>query len=337
MKRITITDVAREAGVAVSTVSFVLNRLPADTKLKESTRQKVLEVASRLGYRPNQLARAMVRGHTQTIGFFAPYIAAEWIAEVLHGFSETASESHYFVKALSVDSENWRNVLGKVLDSKPAAIACHELLHSVEVPLFREAKAQGLYCGVVGESTVDGWDCEVRVNTDAAAEQVVSHLVQLGHRQILHLSGKQELGSGLHREQSYRRAMKKFGISPKVFRGDYEIASTALAARKILDSPSPPTAIYCANDPMALVVMRTARSLGLKIPEDLSVVGYSDLLMAQLSDPPLTTVNERLSACGRFLAHKLISHLQKTNSNGGLSEPPKPELVVRHSTGPARG
>lgn len=336
-ERVTLSRVAAEAGVAVSTVSFVLNDAPLAQKLTAETRERVWAAAKKLGYRPNELARAMVKGRTRVIAFCLPFVAMEWVARTLDGFVMEVSGANFFVKTVPIHGDDWREVFAQAMDGKPAAVVVHELFREQEEWIAREAALHGVICAGAGTTARDEWDVAAVPDSADAARQVVGHLAELGHRRILHLGGNPELASGVVREKDYRQAMVDAGLKPDVFWAHFRLEDAARAVRDRMRGSRAPTAIYCANDPMAMVVLRTLRELGLRVPEDVSVVGYSDLMMAHLADPPLTSVNERLTELGICLAKALLPRLS-THSH---RSPPcvkkvAPQLEIRSSTGPVR-
>lgn len=335
--RVTLSQVARRAGVSVSTASFVLNDAPLAEKLSTATRAKVRRAARSLGYRPNELARAMVKGQTRVVAFCVPYVGAEWIARSLDGFIQEAGKQNYFVKAVPMLKDNWKEDFDRILDAQPAAVVCHELFHKQESHICTLAKRHGIPAGCTGESLIRAWNFAVTPDTGQAARRVIEHLAALGHHRIVHLGGDPGLASASLREQSYRAEMKRCGLKPEVHWAHYRLEDADRITRRLVDGHRGPLAIYCANDPMALVVLRTLRSLGLQVPRDASVVGYSDLMAAHLSDPPLTTVNEKIGECAGELARLLFAHLQSERplKSARPRQLVPSELVVRGSTGPA--
>ncbi|MDX2082021.1 MAG: LacI family DNA-binding transcriptional regulator [Terrimicrobiaceae bacterium] len=334
--RVTLTRVAEEAKVAVSTVSFVLNDAPLAKKLTPETRERVWAAARKLGYRPNELARAMVKGRTRVIAFCLPFVAMEWVARTLDGFVMEASKGNFFVKTVPMHGDDWREVFAQAMDAKPAAVVVHELFREQEEWIAREAAAHHVLCAGAGTTAIRKWDVSAAPDTADAARQVVHHLAELGHRRILHLGGNPDLASGVTRERDYRRAMLEQGLKPDVVWAHFRLEDAERAVRERLREKNSPTAIYCANDPMAMVVLRTVRAIGLRVPDDVSVVGYSDLMMAHLADPALTSVNELLTEVGISLGKCLLTKMQAANPAGSSGHVlVRPRLEVRSSTGPA--
>jgi DNA-binding LacI/PurR family transcriptional regulator len=340
---ITMQDVAQRAGVSKSTVSFVLNnRQRADGTISEDTRQRVMEAASALGYRRNELARAVGAGKSRMIGFLATDLAYEPVARMMAGALTEAQDNGYTLKVLRMEH----------MSIDDAAIQhCIELrLSGVLVVYQEEGSVHRLYqemsqykvpVAILDNSISQPWAARVISDDVEGTRLAIEHLVALGHQRIACISGAPFIVSAVVRADSYRAAMTEFGLAVPddyIAWADWEIEPARRAARQLLNLPAKrrPTAIFCAGDLMAMVAIREARKMGLRIPEDLSVVGYADFKMASLCDPALTTVAQPFEQMGQIAVQQLWSYgkgdepgREKTNECIVPTQ-----LVVRDSTAP---
>jgi DNA-binding LacI/PurR family transcriptional regulator len=342
-RRATGKDVAEKAGVSLTTVSFVLNG-KADVAISDETRQRVIEAARELGYRPNSLVRGLVRGRTQTIGVIVPRLDSSFHAAVVHGIQSVCDAKGY--RILLADSE-------------------HGFLHEKrEVELLLQYRADGLISValpddapnadvrswvaglvadrvalvVVDDSTVaDLTDC-VMADDVLGARMIVEHLIGLGHRRIAHLSAGEAMSSSRDRCAGYLAALAGSGLDAdpsliagtSYFMSDDEIAAAFLA---LLARRPRPTAVFAANDDMAAACISAARARRMRIPTDLAVAGYGDTAAGRILQ--ITTVQQDPVLMGRTAADRLFERLDRPDL------PPKRivlpvEVVPRSSTVPPR-
>lgn len=339
---VTMREIAQHVGVSYSTVSFVLSDRETPVRISDKTRGRVLAAAAALGYQRNEMARAMVSGRSRFFGFIVVEPDYEPVSHMLAGALDEADEQGYFVKVLrardfQIDQKLIDKCLALRLEGvvslylKPGeAERLHHALSRFQIP-------------VVTLETCNPRDWGTRIYSDdaAACDQVIEHLHALGHHRIAFIAGKTDSEAGRLRECGYLAAMKARGLDVPtgyLARGDWEIAPTEQATRELLEHPAGrPTAIFCANDQMALVAIRTARAAAFQVPRDLSVVGFTDLAMAELCDPPLTTVAQPFHEMGRSAVRHLISASQREPETRNLCQEDVlgAFLVVRQSSGPA--
>jgi LacI family transcriptional regulator len=328
--RVTINDVARAAGVSVSTVSKVVNRR---YDVAPATSQRVLGVVAELGYETSLVASSLRRRRTNVIGILVAEFES-FSAELLKGVSAAASGTGYELLAYSgrvadESSTGWERrslsrLAGTLIDG--AIIVTPTMLTpTTSIPVV----AIDPHSGPGGPSTIDS-------DNVGGARAATRHLIELGHRRIAHIRGRSDLASAQLREVGYRESLAeaKIAFDPALVRdGGYQAALTAEAARELLTGPDRPTAVFAANDMSALGVMKVAGELGLRVPEDLSVIGFDDIPEAVRSLPPLTTVAQPLHDLGAQALRMLIELLDGHEVPGHVQLPA--ELVVRASTGPA--
>jgi LacI family transcriptional regulator len=327
--RVTISDVARAAGVSVSTVSKVVNRR---YDVGSATSQRVLGIVAELGYETSLVASSLRRQRTNVIGILVAEFES-FSVELLKGVSTAAAGTGYELLAFSgrVADENrtgWERrslsrLAGTLIDGA-IIVTPTMLMPTTSIPVV----AIDPHSGPGGPSTIDS-------DNVGGARAATRHLIELGHRRIAHVRGRSDLASAQRREAGYRESLEEAGIpfDPDLVRdGGYQAALTAEAARELLTREDRPTAIFAANDMSALGVVRVALELGLRVPEDLSVVGFDDIPEAASSTPPLTTVAQPLHDLGAQALHMLIELLDGHEVPGHVQLPA--ELVVRASTGP---
>lgn len=331
LTRVTIMDVARRAGVSVATVSKVAN---GRYGVAQSTIRRVSAVIEELGYETSLVASSLRRHRTNVIGIlvagFEPFSA-----ELLKGVSAAAVGSGYellaYAGALTDETRvGWERrslsrLAGTLVDAAIIVTPTVMLPH-LTIP-------------VVAVDPHAGHGDVPAVDTDnvAGAQLATRHLIELGHSRIAHVRGRGDLQSAVLREQGYRRALEEAGIpfDPDLVReGAYWAKSTTRAARELLSLPDRPTAIFAANDLSAVRVLQVARRLGIRVPDELSIVGFDDVPESTATTPRLSTVAQPLHDMGAQALRMVVRLLR----GGRLTEPSvhmPARLVVRESTGPA--
>lgn len=329
---VTIGEVARRAGVSIATVSRVLNNVPRG--VGGVLRKRVLKAARELDYHPNALARSLHQKRTHTLGLLITDIANPYYAGITRGIEDVSRRHGYALFICNTDRD-------------PATMA-----HYIEV--LREQRVDGIIIGGGGTPgrrhfqtlhdrgipavLIGRYDVPlpaVRIDNVKGGWEAATHLIRLGHRRIAILSGPMTSTSIQDRMRGYRRALKEHGLSlPKdwVLHGDLRPASALQLAERLLTARRQPTAILAANDQMAIATIRAAHHLGLRVPEDLSVVGFDNIELASYMSPALTTMGLPLYRMGVAAAETAIRLLAGTPGNEEAWF--TPELIVRESTGP---
>lgn len=328
--RATISDVARAAGVSVPTVSKVVN---GRYGVAEATSKRVLDVVKELGYETSLVASSLRRRRTDVIGILVAEFES-FSVELLKGISAAAVGTGYELLAYSSlaagssqagwERKSLSRLAGTLIDG--AIIVTPTLLMpTTSIPVV----AIDPHTGPGGPSTINS-------DNVGGARIATKHLIDLGHRRIAHIRGRSDLASAELREAGYRESLKEAGIpfDPELVRdGGYKAALTADSAHELLTRPDRPTAVFAANDMSALGVIAVARELGLRVPEDLSVIGFDDIPEAARSTPPLTTLAQPLHDLGAQALRMLIELLDGKEVPSHVQLPA--ELIVRASTGPA--
>jgi len=288
-------------------VSRALHR--ADLPLRPETRRKVLAAVERLEYRPSLVARGLRLQRTHTLGMLVPDITNPFFPPIIRGAEEAARERGYELVLCNTDDSPARETASlRLLRERQAdglLIATSRMADATLASVRREHFPFVL----VNRGSLVSADLSVEVDNARAAEMVVAHLAALGHRRIAHIAGPLSTTTGAERAAGYRAALRAHGIAADaslLAEADAysETAGHAAACRLLRSSP---TAIFAANDLLALGALRAAREAGIRVPQDLSLVGVNDIPLVGLIDPPLTTVRVPQREMGEAAARMLVA------------------------------
>jgi DNA-binding LacI/PurR family transcriptional regulator len=324
-----MVDVAQLAGVSHQTVSRVVNN---DTGVRSLTRQRVLSAIEELGYRRNSAARALATGRSQTLGVVTLNSTLYGPASTLYSIEQAALDSKYFVTVASLRSTDRtavRQAIERLVNQGVAGVVVIAPLDSVAQALA-DLPAD-LPCVLVegdSEANVD----VVTVDQHAGARAATQHLLDCGHRTVWHVSGPRDWLEARQRTAGWRAALHDAGAEiPPVLRGDWSPESGFDAGRMLAEMPHA-SAVFVANDAMALGVLRALAEGGRNIPGDVSVVGFDDVPEAAYFRPPLTTVRQEFGEVGRRGLALLLDRIAggpHTTSRIVVET----QLVIRESTG----
>jgi LacI family transcriptional regulator len=340
-ERVTIRELARVSGVSVGTVSRALNGY-AD--VRPETRERIMRLARELDYTPAAAARSLVTQRSHVIGVFLetgeghPDIQHPFFHEVVGGLKQRVGAAGFDL--LLFASERPGNGYGPHSYLKRAR---HHAVDAVALmglqaddPEVRRLVRAGLPCVGI-DMEVDGPQAEIVMSDNVdGARKAVAHLQQLGHRRIATITGMLESRPGSDRLRGYRAAVQAAGLAYRdeyVAYGDFYAESGRECAARLLALPEPPTAIFAAADMMAIGAVRAAAELGLRVPEDVSVVGFDDIQLAPHLNPPLTTLRQDKAGLGVAAGEALIARINGDGARPSRRTLPV-ELVVRGSTAP---
>jgi len=339
----TSLDVARRAGVSQATVSLVLNGVQS-VKISEETRRRVLQAARELNYRPNRLAAGLRTTRSRTLGVVFPSLAVgTFYGELFQAFEEVISGTglSLLVVISHGDGAIERRLVGLLLEHRVDGLLVIPSPSRSNVPLYQQLLRT--LPVVFVDRRLPGVAADyVASDHYASAEMAFEHLYQLGHRRIAFLNGPEWPCSSLvERLRAYEAMRRKHGIAYRrvIFtRRDvhHQHACGYEAMSRVLREGFDATAILAGNDKLAIGALRALREFGLRVPEDVSVVGYSDEAMASYVVPPLTTVRHHFQRTGRTAAELLLARVRESLPRTPQTVLIPPELVVRSSTGPAR-
>lgn len=328
----TVKEIAAAANVSVATVSRALQRPEI---VSEATRQHIQEVVKRLGYTPNALARNLRTARTRLIVALLPDIANPFFSEVIRGIEQVAHESGYSVLLGETQSSLVREQAYADMVAARQADGIITMSHRVPAIPMQGRLPVVNACEYVKDHQISS----VYVDNIAAAGIAVDYLVMLGHRDIAFIGGPPSSPICVDREQGYRLALQRADIainSALIAAGDFSIEAGERAIELLLSQRQSFTAVFCSNDEMAIGAMRALSAHGLRVPEDVSVVGFDDIRFARYTTPTLTTMAQPKNALGREAMAMLIELLNDPDV------PPRKrvlsaDLVVRGSTAPRAG
>ena len=309
--RATLRDVARVAGVHPGTVSRALNP-ETEALVRDETVRRVRQVAEELGYRPNPMARGLKTNRSYTIGVIVPDIQNPLFPPIIRGIDDRLGEAGYTPLIANTDNDPVRErvdieaMRARQVDGFVAATARadHELLD--------EVAASGIPLVLVNRRVEDGSLPSATADDHAGARLAVEHLVSLGHRQIAHLAGPQEVSTGRARYHGFCDAIREAGLEPSLVREGRAFTEPegARLCEELLDADAPFTAIVAGNDLMALGCYDVFAARGIDCPGEVSVVGFNDMPFAGRFAPPLTTIGIPHYEIGVAAAELLLERLQ---------------------------
>lgn len=324
-----IRDVARLAGVSHQTVSRVLNNSEA---IRPSTRQRVIEVIDEIGYRPNQAARALVTSKSRTIGVLTSQSAHYGPSTSLASIESAARHAGYVVSTSSLTVSD-RNSIVEGLEHLMTLAIEGLVVIAPQVRVFEVIADLALDIPVVTlDSTAQDAPRSLAVDQIAGARAVTRHLIELGHQEIVHVAGPQDWIEAEARMSGFLHEVNAADLRthPPIL-GDWTADLGYRAGRELLGFRNF-TAVFAANDQMALGLIHAFLDAGLDVPGDVSVVGFDDIPEARHFWPPLTTVHQDFAELGRRAVDLLLRQLDDAPPVLGPQEQIRPELIVRRST-----
>ncbi|MGL5284600.1 transcriptional regulator, LacI family [Aeromonas sp. RU39B] len=327
----TIKDVAARAGVSISTVSHVLNHT---RRVSEEATQKVVEAVAELNYAPNSVARSLKVNSTKTIGMLVTTSANPFFAEVVRGVEAYCFEQGYSLILCNTENQPQRQrhylkmlmekrvdgllVLGTDIDS-----TLRDMLRSHQsVPLVM----------------LDwGTECDfanvINDNARAGARMAARYLLDQGHTDIACITGQLDKQTTQQRIDGVRDALSERGLTlpeQRIFEGDFESQSGFDQMKQILALTPRPSAVFAFDDPMAIGAICAAWEAGVKVPDDISIIGYDDVEMARFASPPLTTIRHPKAELGQMAVQQLVGRI-RNKEQSVESVTVQPELIIRHS------
>ena len=312
MKHTTIKDIARKLNISVSTVSRAFND---KYDIRKETRDRILKTANDMGYRPNPIAKKLIQQKTYNIGVVVPEFINSFFPEVIIGMQDILLKEGYQVLIMQSNESHLTELQNvKTLEDN--------MVDGLIISLSRETKNDDYYIKML-ES---GYPMVFfnRVNDDIPASKVVfddykwsyfatEHLIKQGCKKIFHLAGFKHLSLAKNRIKGYKKAMDKFNLpytEDYIIETGFFIKEGETQMQKLLDKGDVPDGIFATNDPTAIGAMKILKKAGLKIPEDIAVVGFSESRLAENVEPPLTSVCQPTFEMGKIAANLLLKQIE---------------------------
>jgi LacI family transcriptional regulator len=326
-----IREIARRAKVSTATVSRAINRVPTvDPQLAK----RVWKVVDELGYYPNTQARALVSGRSRLFGLIVSEITNPFFPEIVQTFENQAVENNYEILVTSTvhDPKRMESSVRRMIERRVDGVAI--LTFGMEESLIEHLRFRKVPLVFVDVGPDVPGIANIRINYQNGIRQAVQHLAALRHTRIAFITGPLHLKSALARREAFKLAMTEIGLSPElIVVGDHRMEGGMRALVELTSSSNRPTAVLCSNDMTAIGVMREAYDHNIRIPDDLSVVGFDDIRMAEFTIPPLTTVQMSQHELAKIAFRALLTEVE--------CEPPAHQhhkyelntsLVLRRST-----
>jgi DNA-binding LacI/PurR family transcriptional regulator len=333
-----IREIAKRAKVSTATVSRAINRVPTvDTQLA----RRVWRVVDKLGYYPNQQARALVSGRTRTFGLIVSEITNPFFPEIVQSFENIAVQHNYEILLTSTvhDPKRMEMSVRRMIERRVEGVAV--LTFGMEDSLLEDLRFRKVPLVFVDIESNMPQVSTIRINYLHGIRQAVQHLAALKHLRIAFVTGPLHLKSALARKSAFENSMHEIGMkvpAGAIVQGDHTMEGGMRALETLAQLRERPTAILCSNDMTAIGIMRQAFETGISIPKDLSVVGFDDIRLAQFTTPPLTSVQMSQTDLAQFAFQALIRQVRHKSA---ASKKPEYELqtnlILRKSTALAPG
>ena len=332
---VSMADLARELGVSMTTVSRALSD---HFSIGPAMKQKVLKLAKKYNYQPNRMASALRKGKSKLLGIVVPYIEGRFFPAVVHGMEKAASKAGYNVIICQSheDVALERRSLDTLLSAQVAGVLVSMSRTTLDYKHFDKLRSRGMPL-VYFDRVVEGDNVNAVVLDDREGGYISTrHLISQGCRRIAHLAGPQHLNIYRNRRQGYFDALREAGIPEDeslVVYTDMLQEQGVAGLRQLMLLPNPPDAVFSAGDYCALGALQEARRQGLRVPEEMAITGFSNETFTLVTEPNLTTVDQRSEEMGQAAVRLL---LELIDTEGGPFSPRqvslRPELLVRQSS-----
>ena len=328
---VTIKDVAREAKVSVATVSRVLN---GSGPVSEATQRLIREVAGKMRYVPHNGARSLITSKTETLGVLLPDLYGEFFSEVIRGMDNMAQRHgfHLLISRSYADKDEIDTAMRAMRGRVDGVVVMSPDLDDESLQNLPSTIPVVLLCSVSRGNQIDS----LTIQNCRGAREMVSHLVARGHSRIAIIKGSPRNYDAAERLRGYRMALREAGIAPEPAlerEGDFTEAGGYAAGLELLAMKERPTAIFAANDSMAIGALSALRESGVRVPHDMAVAGFDDIPLARYMDPPLSSVRVPICALGAKAVELLLHGVTHKNDHERRRERVSTELVIRRSTG----
>lgn len=329
-----IKEVAARAHLSTATVSRAINQ---SELVRPKTAEKVWRVIRELGYYPNTQARALVSGRSRMFGLILSDIVNPFFPELVKSFEFAAIHRGYEVIVANTDysSERMRVCVRRMIERKVDGVAI--MTSEIDLPVLDELSHRRLPIVFLDVGKVNALTSNIRVDYSKGIAEAVQHIVSLGHRRIGFISGPLAFKSARTRRSAFLKCIEVHGISDRqriIVEGNHRVDGGEAAMAKLLGLPAPPTAVLASNDLTAIGALRAISRAGLRVPDDISVVGFDDIELSQYTQPPLTTIRLSRDELGRKACDALYESVEGRRDTGQEIKV-STNLVLRESTASA--
>jgi len=337
-ERMDIRTIARMANVSIATVSRTINRV---STVNPKMAKRVWDVIEKLDFVPNTQARALVSGRSKIFGLVVSEITNPFFPELIQGFEDIAVENGYeiLVSSTNHDPKRMSHCIRRMLERKVEGVAI--MTFGIEEPLLDQLAKRKVPLVFIDIGPDRPGVSVLKVDYHHGIRRAVQHLAALGHRQIAFVTGPMRLHSAQSRLAAFSKSMQECGITPEpnqIVEGDHTLEGGVAAMERLLLLDPLPTAVVCSNDMTAIGVLHKLYRKGLRVPDDISVIGFDDIHIAEVMMPPLTTVQMSRLDIAKAAFGALRSQVESPEQTHGKREFDIPtELIVRESTGFPRG
>nr|WP_236018670.1 LacI family DNA-binding transcriptional regulator [Hymenobacter sp. BT559] len=326
---------ARELHISASTVSRALNGHPA---ISEATVKRVKALAKELGYQPNSLASGLRRGRSNMLGVVVPHIDGHFFSQVVKGIEAAASKAGYQVLICqsNEDVEHERANLETLMNAQVEGIMVSISRTTRETRHFEKVRKRDIPL-VFFDRILEGYDVNAVVLDDrAGGYRATRHLLEQGYRRIAHFSGPQHLNIYKHRRQGYEEALREYNLPVReelIIMGDMKMEDGSAGMQQLLALPEPPDAVFSGSDFSAAGALEVLEARGLRVPQDIGLVGFSNELFSRLTAPQLTSIDQHCELMGRSATRLLLQLLDEREPHAAPRHVVlQPDLFVRASS-----
>lgn len=328
-----IKKVAERAKVSTATVSRLINKT---SYISPETAKKVWTAIEELGYYPNINARGLARGRSLLLGLIVSDIVNPFFPELVKTFEECAVEKGYEIITANTNYDPARTAMRvrQLIERRVDGVAV--MTSEMDQLLIDEISTRGIPIVFLDTGEIQENISNIRIDYEHGISQAVNHLLELGHRRIGFISGPLDLKSARIRRTAFLRFLRQHGIIEKkelVTTGDHKITGGRMAMNRLLELKKRPTAVLASNDLTAIGALQALRAHGLHVPQDISLIGFDDITLAETIDPPLTTVNVSRAKVAES-AFQSLYELINSETEFGIELRVETTLVIRESTAP---
>ncbi|SIQ35264.1 LacI family DNA-binding transcriptional regulator [Halanaerobium kushneri] len=332
----TLKDIAKKAGVSITTVSRVINNKDSVIPIKEDTKNKVLEIASDLNYRPNINARSLSTKKSYNLGLILDYLDP-YFSDIVNSIEKSSREKNYNLILSMLNNKSFEEIINNLLyQSSIEGILIGGTKKLIKKnKIFNKLKKLNVPIVLIAHYFND--IPSINIDDFKGGYLAAEHLVELGHQKIAIITGPdyKNRKDSSQRLMGYKKALAEHSIEIKedyIYEGNYSYHSGYQQMKKILKQREKPTAVFAAEDQMALGALKSAYEMKIKVPEDISLIGFDNIIQSRYATPSLTTVSQPKREMGRAAINLLVDLIEAEDREYKKQQVFKPRLIIREST-----